>query len=93
MSTVTAILEAHPDGTIHLPLPVELRHGKVEVVATLKAVQETSPNGLRASPEMLDQRKEALRKLREAGGLRDVISDPASWQREERKDRPLPEIT
>lgn len=36
MSTFTAILEADADGTLHLPLPEELRHGKVEVTATLK---------------------------------------------------------
>lgn len=36
MSTITAILEADADGTLHLPLPAELRHGKIEVTATLK---------------------------------------------------------
>lgn len=37
MSTFTAILEPDPDGTLHLPMPEELRHGKVEITATLKA--------------------------------------------------------
>ncbi len=37
MSTITAILEPAADGTLHLPLPEELRHGKVEIVATLRA--------------------------------------------------------
>jgi hypothetical protein len=42
MSTITAILEADADGTLHLPLPVELRHGKIEVTATLKPANGAS---------------------------------------------------
>ena len=38
MSTITAILEAEADGTLHLPVPEALRHGKIEVVATLRSV-------------------------------------------------------
>jgi hypothetical protein len=38
VSTITAILEAAADGTLHLPVPEELRHGKVEVVATIRPV-------------------------------------------------------
>ena len=37
MSTITAILEPNADGTLHLPLPEELRHGKVKVEAKLEA--------------------------------------------------------
>lgn len=36
MSTITLILEPEADGTLHLPVPEELRHGKVEVVAMLR---------------------------------------------------------
>lgn len=43
MSTFTAILEAHPDGSLHLPLPEELRHRKVKVTATLEPVPTTAP--------------------------------------------------
>jgi len=44
VSTITAILETAPDGTLHLPVPEELRHGKIEVVATLRLVPKaTSP--------------------------------------------------
>ena len=39
MSTITAILEADVDGTLHLPLPTELRHGKVKVTADLEPVE------------------------------------------------------
>ena len=35
MSTVTAILEPSEDGTLHLPVPPGLGHGKIKVVATL----------------------------------------------------------
>ena len=42
MSTITAILEADADGTLHLPLPAELRHGKIEVTATLKPANGAS---------------------------------------------------
>ena len=90
MSTITAILQADPDGTLHLPLPAELRSKKVEVTATLKAAQDAAPSAPRATPEMVRQRKQALSALRAAGGLREVIPDPTEWQREMRQDRPLP---
>lgn len=38
MSTITAILEADADGSLHLPLPAEMRRGKIKVVASLTAV-------------------------------------------------------
>ena len=90
MSTITAILEADADGTLHLPLPAELRHGKIEVRATLQPANGTSPSVPRATPEMVARRKAALQRLRELGGLRDAIPDPVAWQQEIRKDRPLP---
>lgn len=90
MSTITAILEADVDGTLHLPLPAELRHGKIEVTATLKAANGTSSSVTKATPEMVARRKAALQKLRELGGIRAVIPDPAAWQRELRRDRTLP---
>ena len=34
MSTIQAILDADADGSVHLPLPAELRQGKVMVIAT-----------------------------------------------------------
>jgi len=41
MSTITAILEPQGDGTLHVPLPEELRHAKVKLVATLVALPAT----------------------------------------------------
>ena len=38
MSTITAILEPDSDGCLHLPVPEELRGGKVKVVASLETV-------------------------------------------------------
>jgi hypothetical protein len=98
MSTITVILEAQPDGTLHLPLPVELRGGKVEVIATLRAASDSGaslelaspPIAPRATPEMVKRRSEAFAALRAMGGLHDEIPDPAAWQREIRKDRSLP---
>jgi hypothetical protein len=40
VSTFTAVLEPQPDGTVHVPVPEELRHNKVQVVATLAAAPE-----------------------------------------------------
>ena len=47
MSTITAILEPDADGTLHLPLPAELRGGKVKVVASIEAADagEDVPRG------------------------------------------------
>jgi hypothetical protein len=58
MSKVTAILEADADGTLHLPLPPELRNTKVRVTATLEA---TTPAQERGTP------LEALKELRKLG--------------------------
>ena len=38
MSTITAILEPDADGSLHLPLPADMRRGKIKVVASLTAV-------------------------------------------------------
>lgn len=38
VSTITTILEPDADGSIHLPVPEEMRGGKVKVTAHLEAV-------------------------------------------------------
>jgi hypothetical protein len=43
MKRIDTTLEPHADGTLHLPLPEELRHGKVKVTATLVAAGENTP--------------------------------------------------
>jgi hypothetical protein len=87
VSTITAILEAEADGTLHLPVPLNFQRGKVRVVATLQTEQEAASQPADAKPGTPLQ---ALKELRKLGGLRHVISDPAAWQREQRKERPLP---
>lgn len=37
VSTITVILQPHADGTLHLPVPAELRHQAVKVKAELEA--------------------------------------------------------
>ena len=83
MSTITAILEADEDGTLHLPLPPEYKGGKVEVTATITPITPTNPESTREAAAA------ALRLLSEMGTFRE-ITDPVAWQREIRKDRPLP---
>ena len=57
---------------------------------TQAAADESESTPRRSTPEMLGQRSETLAALRAFGGLKDVIPDPAAWQREQREDRPLP---
>lgn len=42
VSTITAILEPDADGSVHLPLPPELRHSTVKVTATVEAASVTA---------------------------------------------------
>jgi hypothetical protein len=89
MNTINAILEMDADGTLHLPVAAELRGRKIEVTATLRAANGHGA-GAEASPEMVRRREMALASLRGMGGLGGVIADPAEWQREQRRERPLP---
>lgn len=82
MSKITAILEADEDGTLHLPLPPELRNARVRVTATLEAAAETDAHA-KGTP------LEALKELRKLGTFKG-IGDPVAWQRAQRRDRPLP---
>ena len=99
MSTITAILEADNDGTLHLPVPAELRHCKVKVEANVEAAPGRIETGHRqpkarrrkiiATPEMIEQRMAAFARVRELNPFRD-IKDPVAWQREMREDVKLP---
>jgi hypothetical protein len=81
VSTITAILEADADGSIHLPVPPEMRRGKVKVTATLISVSGETDQAVNT----LDP----LRRIAARGGIKS-IPDPARWQRKIRQDRPLP---
>jgi hypothetical protein len=39
MSTLTAVFDPNPDGTVHLPLPEELRTRKLKVFAILTPIE------------------------------------------------------
>jgi len=80
MSTIQAIIDADADGSVHLPLPAELREGKVMVIATLTKVAESAPS---------NRAIDFLRKIADRGGLHG-IADPMRRQRETREDRALP---
>jgi hypothetical protein len=89
MSTITAILEPDPDGTIHLPLPVELRGSKIKVTATLEPSLPDSPSMAADWPSRRDAALTILQRIRERGGIQS-IPDPAAWQKEMRQDHDLP---
>jgi hypothetical protein len=86
VSTITAILEPHEDGSLHLPLPVEMRGGKVKVIATLIPV--TQGDTVQEAEQRV-KTLDSLRRIAARGGIKN-IPDPTQWQREIRKDRPLP---
>ena len=85
VSTITAILEPHADGSLHLPVPAEMRRGKVKVIATLIPVPGNTEQEAGQRVKTLD----SLRRIAARGGIKN-IPDPARWQREIRQDRPLP---
>jgi len=43
MSMLTVILEPDADGILHLPVPKELRSGRVKVTATLESAEALPP--------------------------------------------------
>ena len=71
MSTIIAIFEPDADGTLHLPLPEELRRGKVKVEAKIEAVEsqpETSVESLRGKIRMASDFDEPLEDFKEYMG-------------------------
>ena len=87
MSTITAILEADQDGTLHLPLPAELRRGRVRVEAKL---EQASSEGDDAAETGRQQRLLAIMERIRARNPFKAIQDPVAWQREMREDVRLP---
>lgn len=45
MSTISLILKPEADGTLHLPVPAELRGSKVKVEAILEPVEQPAAGG------------------------------------------------
>ena len=87
MSTITAILEPDADGTLHLPLPAELRHGKIKVEATLERAmsEDSEATGAERQRRLLG----IMARIRARNSFKD-IKDPVAWQREMREDVNLP---
>ena len=81
MSTITAVLDACPDGTVHLPLPPDLRGVRVRVEAKLEAAPSVTKN--------IGELRAIMQKLRDRNPFRG-IKDPVAWQRESREDVRLP---
>jgi hypothetical protein len=86
MNTITAILEADADGTLHLPLPVELRHGKIRVEARLDPVEPSAISEEQRKRDLL----EIMTRIRTRNPFI-AVRDPIGWQREARDDVRLPE--
>ena len=87
MSTIMAILEADQDGTLHLPLPAELRRGKVRVEAKL---EQAPSEGDDAGETGRQQRLLAIMERIRARNPFNAMKDPVAWQREMREDVRLP---
>jgi hypothetical protein len=87
MSTITAILEPDADGTLHLPLPAELRHGKVKVEAKLESVSGERSDAAEAARQ--GRLLEIMGRIRKRNPFKG-IEDPVAWQRETREDVKLP---
>lgn len=81
MSTITAVLDACPDGTVHLPLPPDLHGTRVRVEAKL----EVAPSAAKSPLEL----RAIMRKIRDRNPFCG-INDPVAWQREVREDVLLP---
>lgn len=88
MSTITAVLEADADGTLHVPLPSDLQHRKVQISAVLKLASDDDPD---QQENRRTKTRAALNRLRERGNFRGI--DAVAWQREIRADRPLTSIS
>lgn len=108
MSTIKAIVEPDADGTIHLPVPAGLRHGKLQITATVEVLKEADSSEEIAGGQRVyltqcikshpllwrnesneKEMMEAMEALAAEGAI-SSIPDSVAWQREQRKDRPLP---
>ena len=85
MSTITAILEPDADGSLHLPLPKELRTGRIKVEARLELMETPAMSEEQRKRELL----EIMARIRARNPFKE-IHDPVAWQREMREDVRLP---
>ena len=95
MKTLTTDAEIAADGSVKILtlLPAWVKPGRAR--ALLLAEESTEGKAkpprpkLTATPEMIARRQAALAEVRKLNPYRD-ITDPVAWQKEIRKDRPLP---
>lgn len=96
MNTLETDIEVGADGSIKLlsPLPGWMKPGRLHAWLTVAADAASGGKAKRplpvATPEMVEERRQALAGLRAVGGLKEVIPDPAAWQRDIRQDVELP---
>ncbi|MEI7864875.1 MAG: hypothetical protein WCI38_05835 [Chthoniobacterales bacterium] len=79
LSTITAILEPDVDGTLHLPLPADMRSSRVKVAATLEAAEDGYANAAAKLKELLA----SGRRSNGAGAtarIAEVYQDRETWR-------------
>jgi len=91
VSTITAILTPSPDGTLHLPLPENLRSGRIRVVATL-AAQDTESIPEHAVVQLLRDLPEEGLKAGETGTVVHVYNEGAAYEVEFISGRNRPKL-
>ncbi len=96
MNTLETDIEIALDGSIKLlsPLPAWVKPGRqhawLTIATNVPGEEKPKRQAPVATPEMVARRLAALTELRAMGGLKEVIPDPMTWQREMREDVALP---
>ena len=79
VSTITAILEPDVDGTLHLPLPADMRSSKVKVVATLEAADSSYTNPAAKLKELLAAGR-GINGATATARIAEVYEDRETWR-------------
>lgn len=85
MKTMTWELQTDADGSLHLPLPKTMAHGRYRVTAKIVPVAVTAARP--AAPRLTV--RDALEQLAASNPF-GTLADPVAWQRDVRADRALP---
>jgi hypothetical protein len=79
VSTITAILEPDVDGTLHLPLPADMRSSKVKVVATLEVAGSNHGNPAAKLKELLAAGR-GINGATATARIAEVYEDRETWR-------------
>jgi hypothetical protein len=79
VSTITAILEPDVDGTLHLPLPADMRSSKVKVVATLEVADSSYGNPAAKLKELLAGAR-GINGATATARIAEVYDDRETWR-------------